>query len=131
MSRKVASARSRCCKRFLLRDQRVLPVLALQLLGRRIHFGRRGFQILDEILEFLIRSRQLAAARTLRQRLRLFLQLRLHFGQEPSVLGGFILGVAAQLVPGGGDDFLLPLRNLAAVVASATAAPAALCCDCV
>ena len=43
----------------LLGTERVLPVLALEFVGRRTHFGRGGFQVLHEILEFLIGSGQL------------------------------------------------------------------------
>ena len=87
-----------------------------------LHLRRGCFQILHEGLEFLIRSGQFAAAGALRQRLRLFLQLGLHFGQKLRVLRrvDFVFGVAANLVPGGRDDFLLALRNFVLLLVAAT-----------
>ena len=81
-------------QRFGLRLERVLPALRLQFVRRRTHLRRGFLHVLHEGLKFLIRAGQLAAVGALGQRLRLFLQLALHFGKKLRVLGRiyFFLG---------------------------------------
>ena len=95
----MASARSRCCKRLLLRRQRVLPLAPAQLFRRWPH-GLDGFRhFIGELLERRIGPKQLAALHALGQRLRLIAQLGLHVGQKlgvlllrpPRLFGGFLI----------------------------------------
>ena len=92
-----------------------------------VHFGRGGFHVLDESLEFLIRAGQLAAP-SMRSASDLACSSSFvcTLGQEPRVLGALCpWRCRLQLVPGGRDDFLLALRDLLPIVAAATAAATA------
>ena len=113
-------------QRLLLWRQRILPLGGLQLVDGRLH-GRCGlFHIRYEALKRIARFVQLAALHALRQRRRLVLQLRLNAGKERRIL---LLRAAGALPPGliprGGDDLLLPLRNLVLLVGIAAAPSAA------
>jgi hypothetical protein len=103
---------------FLFVRQSLSPLAGLQLLGRRFH-GLGGLpHVFGKALEFLVGGSKLAALDAAGQRTRLVAKSGLHFAQEPGVLGG-LLPVAgrAQLVPGGCDDLLLPLRNAVLLLA--------------
>src|SRR6185437_15995968 len=117
-------------QRLLLRRQRVLPLRALQLIRRGLHFGDSLFHIVHETLERISGLFELPRFHAVRKALRLILELALHARKERRVL----LLTAARalafcLIPGRGDDFLLALRDLvllAAIVTPAAATAAAL-----
>ena len=83
-------------QRLLLGRQRILPLGALQLLGRRTHRLDRLFHVLDEALERIARAFELAGLHAVGQRLGLVAQFGLHAGQERGVLG---IGALARPAP--------------------------------
>ena len=83
-------------QRLLLGRQRVLPLGALQLVGRRTHGLDGLLHVLDEALEGVAGAFELARLHAVGQRFGLVAQLGLHIGQERGVLG---VGALVALCP--------------------------------
>src|ERR1019366_6589628 len=107
-------------QRLLLGGKRILPLGALQFLRGGPHGLHGSFHVLDEASEGIARLGQMAGLHAVGQRLRLIAQLGLHAGQERGVFGVGALGARAfELIPGGRDDFLLPLGDLVPILLAA------------
>ena len=111
----------------LLVGDGVLPLLLLQLLRGRRHGGGGGDHILLEVADGLHFIGQLARLQAAGKRDGLIVQGGLRLRQQLGDVGGLLLGrvLVALLFEGGGDDFLLPLRDLRGLIASAPASTAA------
>src|ERR1019366_9438311 len=82
--------------------------------------------IADKSFEGVAGALNRAGLHPLGEGFRLVAQFRLHGGKERRVFGIAALGAGAlELVPGGGDDFFLALRDLALLFALAAAATTA------
>ncbi len=116
-------------QRLLLGRKGILPFGALQLIRGRLHGGHGLLHIGDEALERIAGFIQFAALHALGERRGLIAQLGLHAGKERRVFGVRTARAGSLLlVPGGGDDLFLALRDLillVAVIATASAATAA------
>ncbi len=114
-------------ERFLFGHQCFLPLLTLQLIDRRAHGFGGGVHIPLETAELLVLNVQLAALHAARQGIGLVAQLTLNLGEELGRFGTLGRGgfLVTDLIPGGGDHFFLPLRDLVLFLFAA-AAPAGL-----
>ena len=97
---------------FLFGRQSTFELLAFQLFRRRAHCLDRLLHIFREALKGRIVLRQLPRLHTGCQRLRLIPQLALHIRQILGIVSRGRLFLAFQLIPGGGNHFLLAFGNL-------------------
>ena len=105
-------------KRFLLQWNRILPLHAFQLFGRRRH-GRCGIlHVFIEIGEFLVGLGDIAALHADRERRDLIAEFLLRVREElpgcRRVFGSG--GLVVLLLPSSGNQFLFALRNFRLVV---------------
>ena len=109
-------------QRLLFVGDGVLPLLLLQLLRGRLHGLRRREHILLEIADGLHFIGQLAGLQAAGKRDGLIAQGGLRLGQQLRDVGGLLLGgvLVALLFEGGGNDFLLALRDLGRRIAPAS-----------
>ncbi len=119
-------------ERFLLGRNGFVELKVYQAIRRRYHGLGSALQALDEGLYLLIDARELAGTGSVRQRARLLGQRSLELGQHLRVVLQLLLVLKSRLlflladqVPGGKQDFLLPLGDLVLLLAAATAATAA------
>ncbi len=132
ISRKVASARNRCCSALCSGPRASFHPCPFSLSAAGPMSSAAASRSFTKFWNSWFAPANCAAARTRREGLGLVLQLGLHFGQESRVLRGLVLSAAAKFIPRRRNNFLLALRDFVLILPAAAApAPAALCWDCV